>query len=377
MDSVRRAAGRFRGAVVGHPRAADLALTLLVVVLTVAPLCNARHVPAWAGPLVAAECLPLLWRRDRPFAVAVAVGVLTAVHSAGPVAEPVLPWASLVTVYGVAADAPRRQATLTAVLLAVLLPPVLLLDPRPPSVEAFVASGVVYAAAWLLGDATRHRRERLVLLEEQTVAAERGRMAREMHDVLGHHLSLVVVQAEAGPPLLARSPDDAVRAFDAISDTARQALDELRQVIGTLRGVRPDELLPPPGVEALPGLLDGVRRGGVSVEHVVTGTAVRLPPARDRAAFRVVQEALTNVVKHGATPAATVALHYTADSVRVSVRNDGPAGGRLRRRPGEPPGTGVIGMRERVSAVGGRFSAGPGERGGWHVTAVLPVRDPA
>jgi signal transduction histidine kinase len=371
MRAVARTLHRLRSIPTEHPRLADAALVLLVGALTVAPLAGARHVPPWTYALVAAECLPLLRLRDRPFAVAVVVGAVTVLHSVAPMPEPVLPWASLVAVYGVAADASRRLALLSAVLLAVVVPVALLLDPRPASVESFVASGVVYAAAWLLGDRARYRRDRSALLEQQAVTAERARMAREMHDVLGHHLSLIVVQAEAGPALLAQSPDAAVRAFDAVSETARQALQELRQVLGTLRGMQPADLEPVPGVDALPGLLAGVGRGGLAVEHVVTGDVVPLPPAGDRAAFRVVQEALTNVVRHGAASAATVALHYTADTVEVRVCNDGPVG-RTRGRAGH----GLIGMRERVTAAGGRFSAGPAEGGGWQVVAVIPARDP-
>lgn len=366
MHTAVRAVHRLRVTVAGHPRSADLALAVLVGVLTVVPLVGARHVGAWVYALVTVQSLLLLWRRDRPFLTAVAVGVLTLVHSVAPVPEPVLPWASLITVYGVAADAARRLALLAAGLLAVVVPVALLLDPRPASVESFVASTVVYAAAWLLGDAARHRRERSALVEQQAVAAEQARMAREMHDVLGHHLSLVIVQAEAGPSLLDRSADAAVQAFDAISDTARQALSELREVIGNLRGMPAAE--PAPGMAALPGLLAGVRRSGVTVRHSVTGAVVPLPTAVDRAAFRVVQEALTNVVKHGAAPAATVSLHYAADTVQVSVRNSGPAAG-------GGPGLGLVGMRTRVTSFGGRFTAGPAPDG-WRVCAVLPIRDP-
>ena len=368
MHPAVRGLVRLRTPLSGRPRLTDLALTLLAGALTAAPLFGARHVPWWAGLLVAAECLPLLWRRRWPFPVALAVGTVTVAHSLSAIPEPVLPWASLLAVCTVAADAPRRLALLTAALLAVVLPVVLVLQPQPAGVESFLASGVVYAAAWLLGDAARHRRERTALLEQQAVADERNRMAREMHDVLGHHLSLVIVQAEAGPPLLRRSPAAAEQAFAAISDTSRQALDELRQVIGTLRGTSAGEARP--GVAVLPELLDRVRDGGVHVDHQVTGPVVPLPAAADRAAFRVVQEALTIVVRHGATPSATVEMRYTTDIVYLSIHNPG-------RAASVRPGTGLIGMRERVAAVGGRFHAGPVPDGGWQVTAHLPLRGTA
>lgn len=351
-----------------HPRSADAALAALVLTLTVQPLLDARSAPPWSLPLVLAECLPLLCRRSRPFTVFLVIGILAAVHGATPVPEPVLPWAAVLAVYGVAADASRRLALTAAALMTVVIPVALLLDGRPTGLEAFTATAVTFAAAWLVGDATRHRRERAALLEVQAVAAERARMAREMHDVLGHHLSLMVVQAEAGPPLLDRSPQAAVRAFDSISATGRQALTELRQVLGTLHGAQPAPREPVHGLAGLPALLDGVRRAGIDVEQVVTGAATALPPAGDRAVFRVVQEALTNVVKHAGSRAATVTLHYEPDVLRVSIRDAGQGG----RAPADG-GSGLVGMRERVCSVGGQFAAGPAPGGGWLVSAVIPV----
>ena len=366
---------RWRAAAARHSRLADVALTALVLVLTLAPLLGPRPVPAWGWPLVVVECLPLLWWRTRPFPAGLAVGAVTVTHSLLPLPEPVLPWASLLTVVAISAYGTRRAALTTAGLIAVLVPAALLLDPAPAGVEAFVASGVVYALAWLLGDTARRRRERAVLLEQQAVEAERARMAREMHDVVAHHVSLIIVQAEAGPALLERSPAAAVRAFDAIGDAGRQALDELREVLGTLRGWPAGAGREPvQGVAALPDLLAGVRRAGVTVEQVVTGPVVSLPAPGDRAVFRIVQEALTNVVKHAGEPAVTVTLHYTGDAVSVAVRDHGASRPTVPARAAHSTGNGLVGMRERVTSLGGRFSAGPAPGGGWLVTAVLPVR---
>jgi signal transduction histidine kinase len=357
---------RLRDVAGRHQRLSDAALAVVVLALTVQPLLQAQLRPWWAGPLVVAECAPLLWRRDRPFVAAMLVGAATALHGVVGVPEPALPWAALVALYGVAAHAARPQSLAAAAVTATVVPAILLTDGRPTSVEVYTVNGVIFGTAWLLGDATRHRRERSALLEEQAVTAERARMAREMHDVVAHHVSLMVVQAEAG----AAAPGADEKVFDAIADTGRQALTELRQVLGTLRPTYA-ERQPVPGIDALPALLDRVRRSGLDVGYVVGGVPVPLPAAVDRAAYRVVQESLTNTVKHAGAATATVTLVYEADRVRVAVEDDGAGSA------GGPGGHGLVGMRERVALLGGRFAAAPGAHGGWAVTAVLPLGGPA
>jgi signal transduction histidine kinase len=354
---------RFR-ALPGRYRAlADVAPVLLLLMLTLQPLMQARLLPPWVWLLVAVECLPLLLRRRYPFTVLLVVGAATAVHGVVAVPEPVLPWAALVALHGVAAHATRTRALAAAGIAAAVVPAILLLDGRPTSVEAFTVNGVIFATAWLSGDAVRHRRERTALLQEQAAAAERARMAREMHDVVAHHVSLMVVQAEAGPALLDRAPARAVDAFDAIGATGREALTELRRVLGTLRTADRE---PVPGLAAIPALVDGVRRAGLRVACTVTGMPAVLPADADRAAYRIVQESLTNVVKHAGGRAVTVELRWTGDALGLEIRDDGTAAaGR--------PGHGLTGMRERVSALGGRFAAGPATGGGWAVTATIPL----
>ncbi len=334
----------------------------MVLALTVQPLAPTQGLPWWVWTLMGAECAPLLWRRDRPFGAAMLVGAATALHGIVAVPEPALPWAALVALYSVAAHAARRQSLVAAAMTAALVPVILLTDGRPTGVEVYTVNGVIFGTAWLLGDAARHRRERSALLEEQAVAAERARMAREMHDVVAHHVSLMVVQAEAG----AAAPGADEKVFDAIADTGRQALTELRQVLGTLRPA-PADRRPVPGIDALPVLLDRVRRSGLDLDYVVGGRPVPLPATVDRAAYRVVQESLTNTVKHAGATTARVTLEYESDHVRVAVEDDGAGAA------GGPGGHGLVGMRERVALLGGRFSAAPGPGGGWAVTAVLPL----
>lgn len=359
---------QIRDVVERHPVPADATLTVLVLALTVQPLTVGRTLAPGAYPLVVAECVPLLGRRTWPFLTALAVGGISALHDIVAVPEPALPWAALVAMYSVAAHATRRPALIAAGVAAVLIPLVLLVDGESSSVQTFTVNGVIFGTAWLLGDARRHRLERSALLQERATAAERARMAREMHDVVAHHVSLMVVQAEAGPALLDRSPQSAVHAFDSIGETGRQALTELRHVLGTLRTPAPAAREPVPGIAALPALFDGVRRAGLTVEHLVTGSPTPLPPAGDRAAFRVIQESLTNVVKHAGGRTVMVTLHYDDRALHVGVRNDGTVA-----VAGYGTGYGVAGMRERVSSLGGTFTAGPATGGGWTVNAVIPL----
>ena len=361
-----------RAVVQRRPWAGDAALALVVLALTAQPLLAVVHPSPWAYPLLLAECVPLLWRRRAPFPVAVLVGAATAVHGLVPIVEPELPYAALVALFTVAADASRRLALVAAGVTAVVVPVSLLLDGRPSSVETFTVNGVIFATAWLLGDSARHRRQRAELVEAQAVTAERARMAREMHDVVAHHVSLMVVQAESGAVLLETAPQRAEAAFDSIAATGRQALVELRRVLGTLRGHGGATRAPLPGVDGVPELIAGVRRAGLAVDYRVSGTAVALPADVDRALYRVVQESLTNAVKHAAGHSAVVDLRYEPTLLRVTVRNDGAGTG---SRGGS--GHGLVGMRERVSSLGGRFSAEPVPEGGWEVIATIPLREGA
>ncbi len=363
---------RARAVVQRRPWAADAGLALAVLALTAQPLLAAAHRPPWAYPLVLAECVPLLWRRRAPFPVAGLIGAATAVHGVVPLVEPEMPYAALVALYTVAADASRRLAITMAAVAGVVVPVVLLLDGRSSSVETFTVNGVSFATAWLLGDSARHRRERAELVEAQAVTAERARMAREMHDVIAHHVSLMVVQAESGAVLLETAPQRAAATFDSIAATGRQALVELRRVLGTLRGDGGAARAPMPGVDGVPELIDGVRRAGLAVDYRITGRPVPLPADVDRAVYRVVQESLTNAVKHAAGRSAVVDLRYQPERLRVTVRDDGTGTG---SRGGA--GHGLVGLRERVSSLGGRFTAEPAPDGGWTTTATIPLPEGA
>ena len=204
----------------------------------------------------------------------------------------------------------------------------------------------------------------------RAVEAERARIAGELHDVVTHNVSVMVVQAGAARSVLDSSPDDAREALLAVEASGRTAMSELRHLLGLLApaGGEEDVLVPQPGAARVPALVERVRAAGLSVELSVTG-ARDLPPGVDLAAYRVVQEALTNVIKHAGTSRAAVVLEYRPDDLLITVTDDGrPATG-----PGGPGGRGLIGLRERIGLYGGELDAGPRPGGGWRVRTRIPV----
>jgi len=238
---------------------------------------------------------------------------------------------------------------------------------------------------WLAGVFVRARRQAVALAEhnealtrqaEQAVTAERARIARELHDIVAHHLSVVVLQA-AGARASGRPAD---KALEKIEHSGRQALTEMRRLLGMLR--EPDEepaLAPQPGLGELPALAESVRAAGLPVRLVVNGDGAALPAAVDVSAYRIVQEALTNVLKHAGSAHAEVSIGYVDDSVTIEVTDDGPGleATDLVWAEEAQGGRGLTGMRERVALFGGDLRAGPRPDGGFAVRARLPVGDGA
>lgn len=216
-------------------------------------------------------------------------------------------------------------------------------------------------------------REMADTLTEHVARGERARIARELHDVVAHHISMIAVQAEAARLTTPGMPAEGARRLVAIGDTARTALTEMRRLLGVLREDAGPELSrrPQPGLWQLNGLLDEARSlAGVSTRLIVSGRVTPLDPGIELTAYRIVQEALTNARRHAPGSSVDVELHYRDDALRVLVRDNGPG------PPGEsdaPPGHGLTGMIERATMVGGRLSAGPGVVGGFLVEAVLPT----
>jgi signal transduction histidine kinase len=249
-------------------------------------------------------------------------------------------------------------------------------------------------AAWLLvlviaAEAVRMRREHAAdaaaareLDERRQYSEERLRMARDLHDVIGHNISLINVQASVGLDLMDSRPEQARAALAAIKTVSREALDELRGMLVALR--QPGEEPPrapsaAPGLGRLPGLAALTRAAGLPVSIEETGQVRPLPPQTDLAAYRIIQESLTNITRHARASRATVRLAYAADGLDIEVTDDGrPSGGTAPDGPGGPAagGTGIGGMAERAAALGGRLEAGPRPGGGFAVTARLPIHDP-
>ena len=245
---------------------------------------------------------------------------------------------------------------------------------------------IIFAFCWVLGEFVGARQayqseveQRLVLLETErdqqakiAVAQERARIARELHDVVAHAVSVIVVQADGAAYALRDNPELAERAVKTISATGREALTELRRLLGVLRSEeRADDRAPQPGVESLAELAERVRAVGLPVTLDVSGDLADLPTGVGLGIYRIVQESLTNTLKH-AGPGASAAVRVTRleDRVVLDIADDGLG---VRHLVGVSGGNGLIGMRERAHVYGGTLAAGPARHGGWRVTATLPI----
>jgi signal transduction histidine kinase len=354
--------------------------------------CDPRAV---AVGLVLATTLPLVWRRRHPLTVGLVTGLATAAYGFARYPDLAMPIAigGVVGMYSVAAWGGRRAAVVSG-WVAVVVVVIVMTLPRADSdvVDAAFVS-LLLAGAWVLGDRARVQRalaaelaERAARLEREraaearrAVAEERTRIARELHDVVAHHVSMMVVQAEAGPVAVERDPARAAGAFEAIAATGRQALAEMRRLLGVLRGdgEPAPSLAPQPGLAQVPSLVEQVGRAGLEVELVVEGQEAPLPAGIDLSAYRIVQEALTNALRHGASERARVVVRYGEHDLDLRVWNEGrPAqgdGAPLMAGPAIAPGRGLLGMQERAHLFGGELRAGPAPEGGFTVHARLPI----
>ncbi|MEV7145853.1 sensor histidine kinase [Streptomyces sp. NPDC093084] len=257
-----------------------------------------------------------------------------------------------------------------------------------------VFQAVPFVLAWVLGDSMRTRRAYFAQLEERAarlekereaqakvaVAAERARIARELHDVVAHNVSVMVVQADGAAYVLDAAPDQAKKALETISSTGRQALAEMRRLLGVLRTGEHKEVgeyVPQPDVEQIDDLVEQCRSSGLPVDFKVEGTPRPLPSGVELTAYRIVQEALTNTRKHGGpNTGASVRLVYFDDGLGLLVEDDGKGAPHEMYEEGgaDGQGHGLIGMRERVGMVGGTLDAGPRPGGGFRISALLPLK---
>jgi len=337
---------------------------------------------------------PVALRRPFPlpaFAITtLAVAALVASGRSG------LPLGSLLVLVGymVAARASRRSSVPALVLGEVALLGALATSGAPRNLGSQTAEvALLLALAWFVGNSVSSRQEYLAEQAErerateadrarQAVRDERVRIAREMHDVIAHSLAVITVQAGAGRRLMAKRPEQAAAALESIEATGRSAQDELRVVLGLLRdeGTGTAELGPAPGLADLGALVDTVRAAGTPVELCTSGANCRLSPALELSVYRVVQEALTNVVKHTPGANATVEVSVSAREVTIEVADDGEV--RAAQSPAPLPGPalrsssqhGIVGMQERAGAFGGTLTAGRAPGHGFRVSARIPLQ---
>jgi signal transduction histidine kinase len=360
-----------------------------------------------AAALVATAVIPLAWRHQAPVAVLAISGiaVVTSIAMHAPPGAAVL--APLIALYTVAATRERQVSVAAGVIaLAALTIGVAAGTAVPATVDrvnvhalGFLLAAVVVAACWLAGKNVRTRRAYVAELTAKAArteadrqaelaraaAEERARIARELHDAVVHHVSVIAVQAGAARMLSGNGtgPADASQMWSAVEDTARQALTELRQLLGLLRhGGETPGLAPQPRLDQLGRLLDETRGAGLPAELRVDGEQVPLTSAAEHSAYRIVQEALTNVMKHQGQVPTVVSLRYRPRELEITVVSDPvsapPPVSSASRLPGTPPaarGHGLIGMRERVAMFGGDLDAGPTPDGGFTVHARIPIGD--
>jgi signal transduction histidine kinase len=331
--------------------------------------------------LTVGTVLPLVWRRRRPFVIAVIVSLFALAVSLYHQPGQELQYGVLVAMYTVA-DLGRpwqRRSFATGVLTALVIEGWWVKDYAP---AVFMFTLLLPLTAYLLGALARAGRARTEALEDRArqlerersadaarvAAEERARIARDMHDVLAHGVSMMVVQAEAGPVIVHADPDRAAQVFDAIGASGREAMVQLRRVLGALgeqgRAERPS---PQPTIDTMPALLADVEAAGIHAALRATGAPRGLPADVEVAAYRIVQEALTNTVKHAHASSVDVRLGWEASGLAIEVADDGSIDG----QPVDG-GRGIIGIRERAAACGGHAEAGPASAGVFRVTAWLP-----
>ncbi|MFF3440574.1 sensor histidine kinase [Streptosporangium sp. NPDC002721] len=372
------------------PSAVDIALTVVALAGQSAPFLFSQPAPG-APPWTVAQYLPVLgaslplfWRRRAPVTCLVVVALSMGVYSLFDPVQPSQPiwYGSLIAMYTVAEKSPprRRFGAVAFLFLGFLI------QTGPVAASRGI---VMWAGAYAVGRAAAMRQAYAVSLEiraeqlerqrvleaERAEERERARIARDMHDILAHAVSLMVVQAEAGPVVVRGDPDRAEKAFDAIASAGRDAMSQLRRMLGILKDseASPD---PQPTLARVPELVAVVSSTGPPTTLTVSGSPLPVHPDLDVAAYRIVQESLTNIVKHARATSAMVAIDWENDTLAITVTDDGLGSGRRHGATGQGEGNGLIGIRERAAAYGGSASFGRGVGGrGFRVSVRLPLAE--
>jgi len=349
---------------------------------------GAPTISVWiAAPLAVIMLAPLLWWRRFPFGAPAAVFVIGAVES---FVDGRLVTFTVATFVGVLAAVflfgllEDRRQSVAGYLIGLAAGGVVTINHPTQGWSDFGGVALLFTIVWLASLAIGRKLEQAAAAEERAeqverereaearaaVAEERARIARELHDVVGHSVSVMTVQASAVRRRLTPDQEQEREALEIVEQTGREALAEMRRLVGVLR--RPEEapaLAPQPSLEHLDRLVSQARESGLPVELTVEGDPTQLPPGVDLTAYRLVQEGLTNAIKHARASRADVLVRYGDGEVEVSVLDDGPGGG-----DGGGGGHGLVGMRERVAVYGGELEAGPRAEGGYALRARLPVQ---
>jgi signal transduction histidine kinase len=384
-----------------HPLVPDAVLAVLLATGGIV-LAYALPVGPWqprpsstlSVTLSALGCLALVMRRRRPFALLCGLEAVQATLVLTQGSAPLLLGvAMMITLYTVAAH--HGLALSLAALIINLFVFLLLISmadkgEMPPGQ---VLNAVFPVTIWVIGRSVRLRRAYLAELrdraerleaarESDTRAAraeERSRIARELHDVVAHHVSVMTVQAAAARRVLTSNPEAATEALSAIETMGRTAMSEMRNIVGVLRtdGTGPAERGPQPGLHELPSLVEQMREAGLNTQLWLEGEQAPLPPGIDLAAYRLIQEALTNTLRHaGPAARAWVTVRHEPGEFTVHIEDDGlGTGGRAQRAEGRRSGHGLVGIRERVALYGGILRIGPRPGGGFEVRARFPLKD--
>ena len=395
------------------PRMQDLALAIALAVANVAsviPETKQLQLPYVAFLLVVLQALPLTWRRHWPVLVFFAVGIPRTLYDQLDIGFAPLPLGPAIAYYTIMERCPTKvRVAISALLVAGIVQGQL--TPGHTEPYDFFIALLQFLVAGMAGALSRTHRAYVSEIEARAeqaeaerdgqvalaAAEERARIARELHDVVAHHVSLMAVQSEAAASLLPARPAEAIKSVEVIGRTAREALTELRRLLGVLRG--PADVggrattSPSPSISELDDVLGQVRRAGIAVNLRVEGSPSKLPPGVDLAAYRIVQEALTNAVRHSGAVEAAVTVSYEPGYVTVAVTDSGNGGVEVavdstpertrvtragardggRPRVADSGGFGLAGIAERVASCGGKLTVGPGDSGGFAVTARLPA----
>jgi signal transduction histidine kinase len=379
-----------------HPFVADVLLAAIVTALTIPSLWSTptgegdtdfRDPNVLGFVLLVLSSSPIAWRRRAPLPVLYVVGTAAVLYEAFGYPTQFSTVGVLVALYTAAAHLDRRRSLQAAAFTATGLAVVLITARWEVTIGTIASNIVIFATVWLIGDNLQARRAHVAALQERAeraeqtraaeaqraVAEERTRIARELHDVVAHSMSVMLVQTGAARRVLDTDPAQATAALQAVEDTGRDAMKEMRRLLGVLREDRaPAALAPQPSLAGLEALAAQFREAGLDVTLELDVAGAPVSAGVELSAYRIVQEALTNALKHaGPGVSVVVQVRVTDDDLEVQVLDDGRGAAAALATAGS--GHGVLGMRERADVCGGELVAGPRAGGGFEVRARLPV----